>query len=212
MQLCVATTCTGRRLWAQRRVIIGRPCATIAREAAAINGQPCATSAQAIARMRVRSRAHVGAAACGGGVAVIKPFGFSDLKFELLDTIWQRCLTRSARTDSPRQVGRNKFRRLEGGGGGSTRAAAAAAYERRGEAALALGLGLGDGFGSGPMGPGPTDEHSVHLHHRDFIVTPIADQIGPIDSVFKTEYYDLKNHFSELQCKMTVFPFNIGKS
>ncbi|KZV06866.1 hypothetical protein F511_45652 [Dorcoceras hygrometricum] len=70
---------------------------------------------------------------------------------------------------------------------------------------------LGDGFGSGPTGPGPTDEHSVHLHHRDFIVTPIADQIGRIDSVSKTEYYDLKNHFSEPQCKITVLPFNIGK-
>ncbi|KZV46436.1 dentin sialophosphoprotein-like [Dorcoceras hygrometricum] len=61
------------------------------------------------------------------------------------------------------------------------------------------------------MGPGPTDEHSVHLHHRDFIVTPIADQIRPIDSVSKTEYYDLKNHFSEYQCKMTVLPLNSGK-
>ncbi|KZT76300.1 hypothetical protein F511_46672 [Dorcoceras hygrometricum] len=61
-------------------------------------------------------------------------------------------------------------------------------------------------------GLGPTDEHSVHPHHRDFIVTPIADQIGPIDSVSKTEYYDLKNHFSEPQCKMTVLPLNCGKS
>ncbi|KZV29246.1 hypothetical protein F511_35914 [Dorcoceras hygrometricum] len=61
-------------------------------------------------------------------------------------------------------------------------------------------------------GPGPTDEHSVHPHHRDFIVTPIADQIGPIDSVSKTEYYVLKNHFSEPQCKMTVLPLNSGKS
>ncbi|KZV24684.1 hypothetical protein F511_36332 [Dorcoceras hygrometricum] len=52
---------------AQRRVIIGRPCATIAREAAAMNRQLCATSAQAIARLRARSHAHVGAAACGGG-------------------------------------------------------------------------------------------------------------------------------------------------
>ncbi|KZV53035.1 rab3 GTPase-activating protein catalytic subunit [Dorcoceras hygrometricum] len=39
-----------------------------------------------------------------------------------------------------------------------------------------------------PTGPGPTDEHSVHPYHREFIVTPIADQIGPIDSVSKTEY------------------------
>ncbi|KZT76292.1 hypothetical protein F511_46682 [Dorcoceras hygrometricum] len=62
------------------------------------------------------------------------------------------------------------------------------------------------------MGPGPTDEHSVHPHHRDFIATPIADQIKPIDSVSKTEHYDLKNHFSEPQCKMTVLPLNIGKS
>ncbi|KZV54301.1 hypothetical protein F511_25672 [Dorcoceras hygrometricum] len=61
------------------------------------------------------------------------------------------------------------------------------------------------------FGPGPTDEHSVHLHHRDFIITPIADQIGPIDSVSKTEQYDLKNRFSEPQCKMTVLPLNSGK-
>ncbi|KZV52728.1 hypothetical protein F511_40316 [Dorcoceras hygrometricum] len=38
----------------------------------------------------------------------------------------------------------------------------------------------------------------------------IADQIGSINSVSKTEYYDLKNHFSESQCKMTVLPLNIG--
>ncbi|KZV48134.1 hypothetical protein F511_20773 [Dorcoceras hygrometricum] len=44
------------------------------------------------------------------------------------------------------------------------------------------------------------------LNALDFIVTPITDQIGPIDSVSKTEYYDLKNHFSEPQCKMTVLP------
>ncbi|KZT75837.1 hypothetical protein F511_47137 [Dorcoceras hygrometricum] len=84
-----------------------------------------------------------------------------------------------------------------------TAAAAAAAFEeRKGGGAWCLGLGLmlkcdmissksilnrlGDGFGSGPTGPGPTDEHSVHPHHRDFIVTPIADQIGRIDSVSKT--------------------------
>ncbi|KZV41265.1 hypothetical protein F511_36923 [Dorcoceras hygrometricum] len=54
------------------------------------------------------------------------------------------------------------------------------------------------------------DEH-VHLHHRDFIVTPITDQIGPIESVSKTEQYDLKNRFSEPQCKMTVLPLNSGK-
>ncbi|KZT76719.1 hypothetical protein F511_46255 [Dorcoceras hygrometricum] len=88
------------------------------------------------------------------------------------------------------------------GGGGGVR-------ERREAALIAR---LNDGFGSGPTDPGPTDEHSVHPHHRDFIVTPIADQIGPIDSVFKTEYYDLKNHFSEPQCKMTVLPLNSEKS
>ncbi|KZV44764.1 hypothetical protein F511_33094 [Dorcoceras hygrometricum] len=65
---------------------------------------------------------------------------------------------------------------------------------------------------TGPTGPGPTGENSVHPHHCDFIVTPIADQIGPIDSVSKTEYYDMKNHFSEPQCKMTVLPLNVGKS
>ncbi|KZV30011.1 Tau class glutathione S-transferase [Dorcoceras hygrometricum] len=115
-------------------------------------------------------------------------------------------LTRSARTDSPRQVGRNNFPATQGGGGG-TRAAAAAAYERREGAAAKLRLG--DGFGSGPTGPGPTDEHSVHLHHRDFIVTPIADRIRRIDSVSKTEYYEwLRNHNSGLAQRIMYGPFN----
>ncbi|KZV38069.1 hypothetical protein F511_16089 [Dorcoceras hygrometricum] len=35
-------------------------------------------------------------------------------------------------------------------------------------------------------------------------------RIGSIESVSKTEYYDLKNHFSEPQCKMTVLPLNSG--
>ncbi|KZV34325.1 hypothetical protein F511_35502 [Dorcoceras hygrometricum] len=96
------------------------------------------------------------------------------------------------------KLGRNDFRRSGGGGG-------------RRQAAHGGGVRIGDGFGSGPTGPGPTDEHSFHLHHRDFTVTPIADQIGPIDSVSETEYYDLKNHFSEPQCKMTVLPLNSEK-
>ncbi|KZV38284.1 laccase-3 [Dorcoceras hygrometricum] len=78
--------------------------------------------------------------------------------------------------------------------------------EERGAALKSLVLDL-----DRPNGPGCNDEHSVHLHHRDFIITPIADQIGPIDSVSKTERYDLKNRFSEPQCKMTVLPLNSGK-
>ncbi|KZV24468.1 hypothetical protein F511_19099 [Dorcoceras hygrometricum] len=35
--------------------------------------------------------------------------------------------------------------------------------------------------------------------------------IGPFDPVSETEYNDLKNHFSEPQCKMTVLPLNSGK-
>ncbi|KZV30648.1 hypothetical protein F511_11165 [Dorcoceras hygrometricum] len=60
------------------------------------------------------------------------------------------------------------------------------------------------------MGPGPNDD----IHCCDFIVNPIADQIGPIDSVSKTECYDVKNNFSDhltLNCKMTVLPLNSGK-
>ncbi|KZV22205.1 hypothetical protein F511_09423 [Dorcoceras hygrometricum] len=126
-------------------------------------------------------------------------------------------LTSSARTDSSRQVGRNKFRRRGGGG---------VRFEDRWRRLLTLGLGfvivssvmkpkstlsrLNYGLGPAQRAPGPTDEHSVHPHHRDFIITPIADQIGRIDSVSKTEYYDLKNHFSEPQCKMTVLPLNSG--
>ncbi|KZV35027.1 hypothetical protein F511_19774 [Dorcoceras hygrometricum] len=109
-------------------------------------------------------------------------------------------LTNSARTYSPRRIGRNEFRRLEAEAAAA--ATAAACVERRGGGGQVLGLGLikcvrlshnpilnriGDGLGSGPTGPGPTDEHSFHLHHRDFTVTPITDQIGPIDSVSETE-------------------------
>ncbi|KZV41557.1 hypothetical protein F511_17989 [Dorcoceras hygrometricum] len=95
----------------------------------------------------------------------------------------------------------NDFPATRGGGGGGARRRRRRLLERREAADNALGSN----------GPGYNDEHSVHLHHRDFIVTPIADQIGPIDSVSKTEQYDLKNHFSEPQCKMTVLPLNSGK-
>ncbi|KZV52071.1 small conductance mechanosensitive ion channel family [Dorcoceras hygrometricum] len=124
-------------------------------------------------------------------------------------------LTRSARTDSPRQVGRNNFQR-------ERRRRRRLLREERGRLLELLGLGfdivyvmklkstlsrLNDG-----LGPAQRARVNVHPHHRDFIVTPIVDQIGPIDSIFKTEYYYLKNHFSEPQCKMTVFPLNSGKS
>ncbi|KZV48261.1 hypothetical protein F511_35389 [Dorcoceras hygrometricum] len=116
-------------------------------------------------------------------------------------------LTNFARTDSPRRVGRKRIsgdngrrrrRRTAGGGGGAWRG-----EEGRLFSARELDR---------PNGPGSNNEHLVHLHHRDFIVTPIADQIEPIDSVSKTEYYDLKNHFSEPQCKKTVLPLNSVKS
>ncbi|KZV47004.1 exportin 1 [Dorcoceras hygrometricum] len=106
-------------------------------------------------------------------------------------------LTRSARTNTPRKTRPEQFpakRRRR-------RAAEGGARRRRREV---LDLDR-------PNGPGSNDEHSVHLHHRDFTVTPIADQIGPIDSVSETEYYDLKNHFSEPQCKKTLLPLNSGK-
>ncbi|KZV45558.1 hypothetical protein F511_36875 [Dorcoceras hygrometricum] len=84
----------------------------------------------------------------------------------------------SACTIRPDEIGVDGFSSSNLAGTNSGEAAAAACTG---------GMRLGDGFGSGPMGPGPTDEHSVHPHHRDFIVTPITDQIGPIDSVSKTE-------------------------
>ncbi|KZV30910.1 WPP domain-associated protein [Dorcoceras hygrometricum] len=110
--------------------------------------------------------------------------------YEQLIQLWTICQNRSISTDgfSSSRLAGNNFPAARGGGGGGAQRAAAA---------------LSDGFGSGPTGPGPTDEHSFHLHHRDSTVTPIADQIGPIDSVSKTECYDLKNHFSEPHCKMT---------
>ncbi|KZV36850.1 zinc finger family protein [Dorcoceras hygrometricum] len=54
---------------------------------------------------------------------------------------------------------------------------------------LAMGMYRPIGLGSGP---GPS-EHPVQLNHYGFIITPIDDQIGPIDSVSKTECYDVKN-------------------
>ncbi|KZV54083.1 hypothetical protein F511_39084 [Dorcoceras hygrometricum] len=43
------------------------------------------------------------------------------------------------------------------------------------------------------------------------VVIVLRIKIRPIDSVSKTECYDLKNRFSEPQCKMTVLPLNSGK-
>ncbi|KZV40735.1 putative receptor-like protein kinase [Dorcoceras hygrometricum] len=56
---------------------------------------------------------------------------------------------------------------------------------------LMMGLNRPNGPGSGPV----PYEHSVHFHHRGFIIIPIADQIGPIYSVHKTEHYDAKTIF-----------------
>ncbi|KZV22960.1 F-box/kelch-repeat protein-like [Dorcoceras hygrometricum] len=79
--------------------------------------------------------------------------------------------------------------------------AAACREERGGD--LSVGLG--------PAQRARVQRMNIQFISIDFIITPIADQIGPIDSVSKTEYYDLKNHFSEPQCKMTVLPLNSGK-
>ncbi|KZV27834.1 hypothetical protein F511_28335 [Dorcoceras hygrometricum] len=50
--------------------------------------------------------------------------------------------------------------------------------------------------GRRPRGSGPVPyEHSVQLHHRGSIILPIDDQIGPIYTVYKTEYYDAKTIF-----------------
>ncbi|KZV30099.1 hypothetical protein F511_44180 [Dorcoceras hygrometricum] len=109
----------------------------------------------------------------------------------------------SACTRSPDEIGADgfsssswpeQFPAARGGGGGGAQGGRRRLLEE-GRGGGYKSLGLGDGFGSGPTGPGPTGEHSVHPHHRDFIVTPIADQIGRIDSVSKTEYYDLKKPF-----------------
>ncbi|KZV40141.1 hypothetical protein F511_24626 [Dorcoceras hygrometricum] len=50
--------------------------------------------------------------------------------------------TRSARTDSPRRIGRNKFPATIGGGDGGARRAAAAALGEEGRGGYVLGLGL----------------------------------------------------------------------
>ncbi|KZV29228.1 hypothetical protein F511_22393 [Dorcoceras hygrometricum] len=98
----------------------------------------------------------------------------------------RRRATAAALGGGGRQVGRNKFRRSKAAGdGGGVRRRRRLLGE---EGDLMMDLDR-------PTGPGPTDEHSVHPHHRDFNITPIANRIGPIDSVSKTEYYDLKNHF-----------------
>ncbi|KZV19970.1 hypothetical protein F511_19955 [Dorcoceras hygrometricum] len=54
-----------------------------------------------------------------------------------------------------------------------------------------MGLNQSNGLGSGP---GPY-EHSVRFHHRGSITTPIDDQIAAINTVSKTEYYDVKQFF-----------------
>ncbi|KZV48614.1 methyl-CpG-binding domain-containing protein 9 [Dorcoceras hygrometricum] len=103
-------------------------------------------------------------------------------------------------SSSSRLVG-NDFPAARGDGRGGD------GFMRRGGAALNNARSW-----TGPTGRGPKHEHYLHPYHRDFIVTPITDQIGPIDSVSKTEHYDLKNYFSEPQCKMTILPLNVGKS
>ncbi|KZV36872.1 hypothetical protein F511_05621 [Dorcoceras hygrometricum] len=81
---------------------------------------------------------------------------------------------------------------------------------RRRSAAHGGGGGGGVREGRREACPGPNDD----IHCCDFIVTPIADQIGPIDSVSKTESYDMKNNFSDHLTpnrKKTVLPLNSGK-
>ncbi|KZV33785.1 hypothetical protein F511_30297 [Dorcoceras hygrometricum] len=94
-------------------------------------------------------------------------------------------LTRSARTNTPRKTRPEQFpakwrRRRRG----------VRLEEERGGGQVRLGWTW-----AGPTGPGPNDD----IYRCDFIVTPIADQIGPIDSVSKTECYDMKNNFSSGQ-------------
>ncbi|KZV17438.1 hypothetical protein F511_42582 [Dorcoceras hygrometricum] len=105
-------------------------------------------------------------------------------------------LTRSARTNTPRKTRPEQF---------------PAKWRRRRAAAGGARRRHYKWTWTGPSGPGPNDD----IHCCDFIVTPIADQIGPIDSVSKTECYDMKNNFSDHLTpnrKMTVLPINSVKS
>ncbi|KZV30432.1 protein EXPORTIN 1A [Dorcoceras hygrometricum] len=164
-------------------------------------------------RAHARAARGRGAAACGGGVAVKLP------------------IRSTTRNETPSSACTRRTDEICTNGFSSSNWPETILRRRRAAAAAHVGAGAGGVYGEeiGPIdsvsktelydlldldrpnGPGSNDEHSVHLHHRDFIVTPIADQIGPIDSVSKTELYDLKNHFSEPQCKMTVLPLNSGK-
>ncbi|KZV23136.1 hypothetical protein F511_24970 [Dorcoceras hygrometricum] len=107
-------------------------------------------------------------------------------------------LTRSARMNTPRKTRPERFpakwrRRAAHGGGVSWEGREAATIARKSHSPK-------------------SSSRAQHIEqHQDFTVTPITDQIGPIDSVSETEYNDLKNHFSEPQCKMTVLPLNSGK-
>ncbi|KZV22003.1 hypothetical protein F511_38103 [Dorcoceras hygrometricum] len=86
-------------------------------------------------------------------------------------------MTNVSRPESPRRDSRNKS---DGGG--------AAAQGGRRPRGTSYGLEPVNGLGSGP-------EHSFQVHHRGSIIIPLDDQIGPIYTVYKTEYYDAKTTF-----------------
>ncbi|KZV50857.1 hypothetical protein F511_25455 [Dorcoceras hygrometricum] len=123
---------------AQPRAIIGRPCATTARKATATNrsavrnecvgyrADACAL-ARACAWLRPVSRGNRHFTVGGGRLRQSGPRP----EERLLRQPALEGLTRSARTDSPRQVGRNKFRRGGGGGGGFEERREAAAFDAR---------------------------------------------------------------------------------
>ncbi|KZV37759.1 hypothetical protein F511_24540 [Dorcoceras hygrometricum] len=107
----------------------------------------------------------------------------------LAPTRFTRKLVLHAWTETPRQADRNKSDH------GKRRRRAAALGAAGGGVAM---RGRGRPFlRSRVVMPKSIYEHSVRLIHCGLIITPIDDQIGPIDSVSKTEYYDVKNKFSD---------------
>ncbi|KZV33676.1 callose synthase 12-like [Dorcoceras hygrometricum] len=126
-------------------------------------------------------------------------------------------LTRSARTDSPRRIGRNEFRRLEA-------AAAAAALRERREAAANARFrveftcvtinGSGIQLAVGPQ-PLRLQNHNSGLAHRIMVnrlATSPHDPLGITDSAYKNQLVVVSVQYGPFNPYIPIRSTTIGKS
>ncbi|KZV36688.1 zinc finger CCCH domain-containing protein 22 [Dorcoceras hygrometricum] len=117
-------------------------------------------------------------------------------------------MTISARTDSPRRIGRNEFRRLEA-------AAAAAAFGE--DEGMALDLGLGLHLHQLAVGPQPLRlrNHNSGLAHRIMVkrlATSPHDPLGITDSAWKNQLVLVSVQYGPFNPYIPIRSTTIGKS